>query len=151
MKLYAAMGRYIFWLLRPLICFVLRRTLRVYALVECGGRVLVVKNWLAEDTWRLPGGGVARGEEPLVALQRELNEELGLNLQSDQLRPLEQEQVNHLGFRYTTYYCLLDEMPSIHPSKFEIVDFSWSELSEIRPAQPELMRSIQVYRGLKMV
>ncbi len=39
------------------------------------GRVLLVRHSYGSGRWMLPGGGVARGEEPLVAACRELAEE----------------------------------------------------------------------------
>ncbi|HWD49982.1 MAG TPA: NUDIX domain-containing protein [Rhizomicrobium sp.] len=48
------------------------------AIVEDGqGRVLLVRHTYMSD-WRLPGGGVGRGEPPDVAVMRELEEEVNL-------------------------------------------------------------------------
>ena len=47
---------------------------RVLAFGETG-RVLLVRHSYGSGRWMLPGGGVARGEEPLVAACRELAEE----------------------------------------------------------------------------
>ncbi|HEY5722106.1 MAG TPA: NUDIX domain-containing protein [Allosphingosinicella sp.] len=41
------------------------------------GKVVLVRHTYAKG-WRLPGGGVGRGEEPLAAILRELEEEIGL-------------------------------------------------------------------------
>lgn len=40
------------------------------------GAILVLKE--NQDTWSLPGGGLEHGKDPLTALRRELQEELGI-------------------------------------------------------------------------
>lgn len=46
------------------------------------GQVLVCKEY-ADGDWSLPGGGVDHGEEPLDAMKRELDEELGIDSFTD--------------------------------------------------------------------
>ncbi|MDE2435907.1 MAG: NUDIX domain-containing protein [Sphingomonadales bacterium] len=43
-------------------------------------RILLVRHSYGSGRWMLPGGGVARGEPPLSAAQRELREEVGCTL-----------------------------------------------------------------------
>jgi ADP-ribose pyrophosphatase YjhB (NUDIX family) len=47
------------------------------AIFDSTGRVLLVRQSYMPG-WRLPGGGVARGEAPSLAMRRELAEEVGL-------------------------------------------------------------------------
>lgn len=48
-------------------------------LVDSEDRVLLVRQSYSHG-WFLPGGGVAKGESPIAALQRELREELRITL-----------------------------------------------------------------------
>lgn len=67
---------------------VFRKKKSVVRLVEAivkdsKGRVLILKrsrnNTIYVGKWQLPGGKVERGESPLRAVKREVNEELGCN------------------------------------------------------------------------
>ena len=44
------------------------------------GRVLLIRHSYGSGNWLLPGGGIARGEAPLAAAMRELQEETALTL-----------------------------------------------------------------------
>lgn len=45
---------------------------------DCDGRLLMVRHsYHEQDRWLLPGGGLARGEDPVAAGTRELLEEAG--------------------------------------------------------------------------
>lgn len=64
----------------------LRRSVRAIVLDE-GDRVLLCRFSIPEPVgtvvWAAPGGGVERGETPLAALRRELQEEVGLVVDAD--------------------------------------------------------------------
>ena len=47
---------------------------------DAAGRVLLIRHSYGSGNWLLPGGGIARGEAPVLAAQRELAEETGLRL-----------------------------------------------------------------------
>jgi len=57
--------------------------LGVHALiVDADGNVLLARHSYMKG-WSLPGGGVGRGEPPLMALRRELREEIGTVVSAD--------------------------------------------------------------------
>ena len=63
----------------------------VIALVDADGRVLIAqrpKGKHLEGLWEFPGGKLRDGETPEAALIRELNEELGIDVEHTCLAPL---------------------------------------------------------------
>lgn len=57
---------------------------RIFAFDEAG-RVLLIRHSYGSGNWMLPGGGIGRGEAPLAAALRELQEECGCSLDQPQL------------------------------------------------------------------
>lgn len=57
---------------------------RVLAL-DRQGRVLLIRHSYGSDKWMPPGGGIRRGEDPVLAGARELREEVCLTLQDARL------------------------------------------------------------------
>ncbi len=49
-------------------------------ITNLSGDVLLLKHSYGPEVWGLPGGGLARGEDPLEAARREVREELGVEL-----------------------------------------------------------------------
>ncbi|HEV8677226.1 MAG TPA: NUDIX domain-containing protein [Candidatus Paceibacterota bacterium] len=46
------------------------------------GRVVLVRHWLSQNVWTLPGGGIDKGESPSDAGKREVWEEVGYTVNS---------------------------------------------------------------------
>ena len=83
------------------------------------GKLLKVRHSYRRG-WSLPGGVVRRGEDPRFAACREVREEVGLNIQPDDLIPITDER---LGSRlYYLYECRMAERPQIKIDNWEIVE-----------------------------
>lgn len=126
-QFYTAIGKTLGIGLLPLIRPVLRRTRRTYAIIEYGGDVLLVKNWLGRQQWRLPGGGIGTSESPSQALLREISEELGANFSKEDLKFISQGTWSYdkLGHHYSIYRVVCKAKPVINPSRVEIIKAQW--------------------------
>jgi 8-oxo-dGTP pyrophosphatase MutT (NUDIX family) len=106
--------RFSLWLAYRLLLaswFVFRPRRRgVFVAIWREGRILVIRNsyrsWLA-----LPAGGIKRGESPAQAAQRELREEVGIEISSEALR-----FVREIGteFEFKRDRCLFFETELAH-------------------------------------
>lgn len=47
---------------------------------DAQGRLLLIRHSYGSDSWTLPGGGLRRGEDPVLAAAREFGEETGCRL-----------------------------------------------------------------------
>lgn len=78
------------------------------ALIDPAGRVLMQRRRLERahgGLWEFPGGKVEAGETDLSALQREIEEELGLTLDQARLRYLAAASSDTAGIVIRLYTC----------------------------------------------
>ena len=73
-------------------------------------RVLLVRHTYGSRAWDLPGGGVKRRESPRTAARREMEEELGLDVEWTELGQVK-GNVNH---RHDTIHCFGAQVPAPH-------------------------------------
>ena len=83
------------------------------------GKVLKVRHSYRRG-WSLPGGAVRPGEDPRLAACRELREEVGLNIQPDDLNLVRDKRSGRR--HYHLYECRLAERPQIDTKNWEIVE-----------------------------
>lgn len=126
-KLFIIIGRVVAWCVSPASHFVLRRTKRAYALLVVGDEVLLIKNWLGSGEWRLPGGGIHRGETAEETIVRELREELSIDVDNDLPNPVWLDDM--IGFKYACFLLCLDTKPNIKKRATEITEYRWFPLS----------------------
>jgi 8-oxo-dGTP pyrophosphatase MutT (NUDIX family) len=132
-KLWQILGVTAYWLTVPGIWLVLRKTIRTRLLVRSGDHIIVVKPWLGNGKWCLPGGGVHKNEPTLTAVIRETREEVGITIDSQVCishgtRPYRQ---NGLSFNYELFTTDLDAQVPIKKQVLEIFDAQWVAVSSL--------------------
>lgn len=131
------LGRAAYWLTWPALWLYLRGSQRTRLLLVCGDEVLVLRGWLSDGRWGLPGGGLHRREAPVDGLLREVREETGLQLPAGQLKSLGQAAAreNKISFTYHAFVCQLGKGQKaelkLKLQRPEIVEAAWRSLEEI--------------------
>lgn len=112
----------------------------IHGVLACNGRVLLVRppgvNWL-----ELPGGGIDPGEEPTVALQRELREEAGVHVAGAELAATAEiaMQTRYYAANHDEYWhydqtfrlITLSREPALHPPGEHGHAVHWQSLDEL--------------------
>jgi ADP-ribose pyrophosphatase YjhB (NUDIX family) len=139
-----------FWLAWPLYIFYFKLSERTRVLVVCGDEILVVANWVSDGKWSLPGGGMHPSETPAQGAQRELREEVDLEVSTDQLQPIGKGEYRAYGHSYV-FHCFalpLQAQFVVRKQLHEIADAAWMDyrLLDYRNAAPDVLRSIELWQ-----
>ena len=96
--------------------------------------------------WCFPGGHVERGETPRQAIQRELYEELGI-----EVVPTERIGSVRVGTQYVLAIWRVQHVRGqLTIARDEIADVRWLNPSEIRAVQPNIPSNEQVLKMLNV-
>ena len=129
----AAISRLIYYLGLPIVAVHVRNSYRAYVLVEASGQILLVKDWFGNHKYKLPGGGLKKGDEPKEGALRELYEETRIKLQPDQLSELIKGKQKYPGgsYDYVIFKATLDKQVWPEAGKLEIMEAVWLSPSSI--------------------
>ncbi|MGI9027801.1 MAG: NUDIX hydrolase [Candidatus Saccharimonadales bacterium] len=127
-------GRASFYILYPFLAFYLGRQERARIVICCADEVLLVRSWLGNSKWDLPGGGLHKHEDPLSGAAREIREELGIELNESSIQLVAKEPFRSGLIRYTAHYFTvsLDAKPvQLRLQTSEIIEAQWFKRSTV--------------------
>lgn len=128
---------WLYWICRPGIYVLLHRSRRTRVVLGYKTEVLLVRSDFGERKWGLPGGGIKRGEPEIMAASREVEEELGVQIDPQKLRFLSEHKSGwgRFNWPYVTlvfYKYKLDKKPEkLQLQRFEISEARWFSLDEV--------------------
>lgn len=128
-----AIGRMTYWAGWPGIHLILQNSERTrVVLLSHDKRCLVVRPWLGDGSWKLPGGGISRGETPARAAARELKEEMGIDLRASSLVLIQGTDINEHGHVYGAqiFGAHLGTDHSFRLRSWELAEAAWVELDD---------------------
>ncbi len=129
---------------KPLLRFVVKGSLRSRVILRSGDEILLVRGRLGSQRWSLPGGGVRKGEDPLLAAQREVFEEVRITLQPEQLKLITEgrhQRTPRLHFFYRGYEAPVVKQ-AINFDKREILAAEWFDIHKLPDDMSELSGKI---------
>lgn len=98
----------------------------VKCLLVHDGKVLMVRHTYGRrEVWYLPGGGVHRGEPPLDAAAREMEEELGLGGLRFRALATFETRLERIDVLLTCVYAEVANPAAVSPDPVEIADVGW--------------------------
>ena len=115
------------------------------ALIDSDGRILLCKrnkDKLMGGLWEFPGGKIEKNETPEVALIREINEELSINIEKSCIAPLtfSTQKYNSEIYLILLYVCRVWD-GNINSKEYD--EIKWVEKRDLRGyAMPEANKNL---------
>lgn len=146
------LGSVIWWLAWPFWLVYFRMVPRRSRVVVLhADKILLVKTWLGDGKWGLPGGGAKRNEPIERSACRELKEETGIHTVPNQLKPLGQFTHKRAGLRYQAYLFVyhLDKPARLQRRRPEIADIGWFDLATLKdlPVNDDVQTALAKWAG----
>ncbi len=144
------LGRMVHWLMTPGLMLVLPLTTRTRVLLTCDDRVLVVRAWLSDGRWQLPGGGLHRDEAPEAGALRELREETDLILPPEKFTDPQLCRFSDRGKKFKYYLFMIEINHAVppHRGRPEIVACEWVDYHGLSAdnAGSDVLQAIEAWR-----
>ncbi len=97
-------------------------------------RLLLVKGWLSDGSWGLPGGGAHKRELAVESAVRELQEETGVAALPSHIQHIADIKHQERRLKYTAMYFLYKPQaePKLIRQKKEIADIGWFNKEQLK-------------------
>lgn len=122
---------------------------RTRVVLVYGGKILVVKQWIGDGRWSLPGGGLHKGEDAAEGAVRETAEETGIGLRPDRLWPLGKAVGRQRGqkFEYHMFAAAVSS-PKVRAQWYEVAELAWLLPEDLNKsnAAPDTLHALRVVR-----
>jgi 8-oxo-dGTP diphosphatase len=151
-KIWKLIGIFLFWLLWPA-WFIYFRVFprRTRVLVVWDHKILLVRGWLSNNRYSLPGGGAHRYEDLALAATRELKEETGIEILPAALRKIGTKKITKYGLNYkATYFSVeLSSQPILIAARYEISELFWADKKQLKTLKlsPGTIYAINSYQA----
>jgi 8-oxo-dGTP pyrophosphatase MutT (NUDIX family) len=129
-RVWTILGRLLYPCALPaLILYVWINGDRTRLVIANQGQVLVVKGWLGNGKWGLPGGGIHKDEQAIDGVLRELAEETGISLEPHQVYFIGRFKSVQTLWRFSMvcYGADLAVTPQVKACFPEIIDILWQD------------------------
>ncbi|HUC89665.1 MAG TPA: NUDIX hydrolase [Patescibacteria group bacterium] len=150
MSLMQFFGRIIYWLAWPAYQVYYRFNDRTRVVLICGQEVLVLKQWLSDGRWSLPGGGLHSHEQPIAGALRETKEETGLQLNAKDLHNLGKGAYRNAGlhFNYYVFAGMADKTIPLQRQRHEVAELCWIPAASLtrQNSSPDLIYCLRLAR-----
>lgn len=150
-RIWRLLGRGLFWLTWPALYVYLRQGARTRVYIIAEGQILLVKGWLSDGNWILPGGGLHRGESPAVGATREVDEETGIILEPSALVPIKSEWRKSRGLKSYLHFfaATLPQPANLRLQRGEILAARWFRLDELSDEsfKTEVQQAVRLLAG----
>lgn len=129
------LGRTAYWIVWPGIWFVIQMSPpRTRIALTHKGKVLLVKDWLGNGEWTLPGGGLRRREPVEEGAARELLEETSIVVTPSSLKSIGSFRLksNGIPVRIAGFWKEAKAMPDVTHRKGELLGYMWADSKQLK-------------------
>jgi 8-oxo-dGTP pyrophosphatase MutT (NUDIX family) len=115
-------------------------------------KVLLVKTLVGNGKWKMPGGGIRKGETPQDCASREILEETGLKVTPVELEPLGESVYRSNGFSFKCYRYGIELKSPKKPVIItkEIAEAQWMPIDSLNAnnCDTEVIRLLEAWSDL---